>query len=53
MRKRGTGECSPIKRFVGELYKVMAISSELMARVRNESWSVVVYEKGIAKEIAI
>lgn len=57
MRKRGAGENSPIKRFVGRVYKSLAIRSrELMARlagVRKESRKVVVLKRGIVKEIAI
>ena len=56
MEKRGSGETSLVNCFVREIYKAIAISSELMARltgVRNESYGVVVYEKGIVKELAI
>ena len=52
MRKRGSGESSPVISFIGGVYKSLAIrSSELMARVRNESNSVVYKE--IVKEIVI
>lgn len=54
MRKRGSGETPSVIRFIGGVYKVMAISSELMARlsgVRKESRKVVVFEKGIVKGV--
>ena len=54
MKRRGSGETSLMNCFVRKVYKVMAISSELMARlsgVRKESRGLVVYEKGIVKEV--
>ena len=52
MGKRGSGETPSVIRFIGGVYKVMAISGELMARlsgVRKESRVLDVYEKGIVK----
>lgn len=51
MKRRGSGESSPVISFIGGVYKYLAISSELMARVRDESNSVVY--KGIVKEAGI
>ena len=52
--KRGAGENPSVIGFIAGIYKGMAIrNSELIARVRNESWSVVIYEKEIVKELAI
>ena len=51
MEKRGSGETPSVIRFIGGAYKVMAISSELMARVKDESSSVVYKE--IVKETMI
>ena len=53
MRKRGSGESSLVISFIGGVYKCLAVSSELMARVKNESRNVVVYEKGIMKETGV
>ena len=51
MERRGSGETSLVNCFVRKVYKVMAVSSELMAQVRDES-NRVVY-KGIVKEAVI
>ena len=52
--KRGSGETPSVIGLIRGVYKSLAIRrSELMVRVRNESWSVVVYEKGIVKELTI
>ena len=51
MGKRGADENSSVMRFAERVYKVKAISSELMARVRDESNGVVYKE--IVKELAI
>ena len=51
MKRRGADENSSIIRFIGGVYKSLAISRELMARVRDESRKVVY--KGIVKEIVI
>ena len=56
MKRRGVSDNSPVKQFVGGVYKAIAISSELMARltgVRNESWSVVVFGKGAVTEVVV
>ena len=54
MEKRGSGETSPVIGLIRGVYKSLAIrTSELMARVKNESWTVVVFEKGIMKGLAI
>ena len=54
MKVRSRGG-SLIRTFIRELYKGnLAIrTSELIVRVWNESWSMVVYEKGIVKEAVI
>ena len=49
MERRGSGETSSVIGIIAGIYKVIAISSELMARVRDESNGVVY--KGIVKEI--
>ena len=49
--RRGSGETPSVMGFIVGIYKVIAISSELMARVRDES-NIVVY-KGIVKETVI
>ena len=50
--KRGSGETPSVIGLIRGVYKVLAIrSSELMARVREESNSVVY--KGIVKELVI
>lgn len=57
MKKEGAGENSSIIRFIGGVYKAFGFwSGELKTRllgVSNESWGLVVYEKGIAREIGI
>ena len=46
MKRRGVGENSPVIRFIGGLYKAIGFQiGELKARVGEESWKVVVYEK--------
>ena len=51
MKRRGADENSPVIGFIGGVYKYLAISSELMARVGDES-SGVVY-KEIVKETVV
>jgi len=52
MKRRGAGENSPVIRFIGGVYKGIGFQiGELKARVGEESWSVVVFENGIVKEI--
>jgi len=52
MKRRGVGENSPVIRFIGGLYKAIGFQiGELKARVGEESWSVVVFEKGIMREV--
>ena len=53
VRSRGS---SLIRSISGAVYKTSHKLSEFVAQligVRNESWSVVVFEKGIVREIAI
>ena len=53
MKRRGVSDNSPVKQFIGGVYKVIGFwFGELKARVRNESQNVVVY-KGIVKEVVI
>ena len=54
MKRRGSGETPSVIGLIRGVYKCLAIrNSELMARVKNESWSMVIYEKEIMKELAI
>ena len=57
MKKEGTGEGSSIRSISGAVYKAIGFQiSELKARllgVRNESWSIVVFEKGAVTEVVV
>ena len=57
MKRRGVGENSPIKQFIGGVYKVIGfwfgkLKTRLLG-VRNDSWGLVVFEKEIVKETVI
>jgi len=52
MKRRGSGETPSVTGFIERVYKGIGFQiGELKARVGEESWSVVVFENGIVKEI--
>lgn len=57
MKRRGVGENPSLKKLSERVYKAFGFwVGELKTRlsgVRNESWGIVVFEKGIVREMAI
>jgi hypothetical protein len=55
MKKERVGEDSSIRTFIGRVYKVFgfwfSVLKTRLLGVSNESWNIVVFEKGIVTEV--